>query len=112
MLANEICFLAALSPFSNTAKLDQAQIARLHQAVGVAIQDSIAHERTLDGIGKSADRPSRVHNRTGEPCKGIGGSCSDTIASVTYRNYTVFYCPTHQTGGKLLADNTTSKFLK
>ncbi len=112
MLANEICFLAELSPFSNTAKLDQAQIARLHQAVGVAIQDSIAHERTLDGIGKSADRPSRVHNRTGEPCKGIGGSCSDTIASVTYRNYTVFYCPTHQTGGKLLADNTTSKFLK
>ncbi len=112
MLANEICFLAELSPFSNAAKLDQAQITRLHQAIAVAIHDSTAHERTLDGIGKSADRPSRVHNRSGEPCKGINGSCGDTIASVTYRSYTVYYCPTHQTGGKLLADNTTSRFLK
>ncbi len=112
MLANEICFLAEISPFSNAAKLDQDQIARLHQAIDVAIKDGIAHERTLDGIGKSADRPSRVHNRAGESCKGIDGSCDDTIASVTYRSYTVFYCPTHQTGGKLLADNTTSRFLK
>ena len=112
MLANEICFLAELSPFSNAAKLDQDQVSRLHQAIEVAIKDGIAHERTLDGIGKSADRPSKVHNRASEPCTGIDGSCDDTIASVTYRNYTVFYCPTHQTGGKLLADNTTSKFLK
>ncbi len=112
MLANEICFLAELSPFSNGAKLNQDQVTRLHQAIGLAVNDGIAHERTLDGIGKSADRPSRVHNRAGEPCKGVGEPCSDTIASVTYRNYTVFYCPTHQTAGKLLADNTTSKFLK
>lgn len=112
MLANEICFLAELSPFSNASKLNPDQVSRLHHAIAVAVNDGIAHERTLDDIGKSADRPSRVHNRSGEPCKGITGSCSDTIATVTYRSYTVFYCPTHQTGGKLLADNTTSKFLK
>ena len=36
----------------------------------------------------------------------------DTVRAVEYRAYTVAYCPTCQTGGKVLADNTTSKFLK
>ena len=31
---------------------------------------------------------------------------------VKYSSYTVNYCATCQTGGKVLADNTTSKFLK
>ena len=38
--------------------------------------------------------------------------CGDTIRAVEYRAYTVAYCPTCQTGGRILADNTTSKFLK
>ena len=38
--------------------------------------------------------------------------CGDTIRAVEYRSYTIDYCPTCQTGGKILADNTTSKFLK
>ena len=37
---------------------------------------------------------------------------ADTIRAVEYRSYTIDYCPTCQTGGKVLADNTTSKFLK
>ena len=36
----------------------------------------------------------------------------DTIRAVSYSSYTVAYCPTCQTGGKVLADNTTSRFLK
>ena len=39
-------------------------------------------------------------------------SSTDEIRSVEYRRYTVAYCPTCQTDGKILADNTTSKFLK
>jgi formamidopyrimidine-DNA glycosylase len=49
-----------------------------------------------------------VHHRVGEACP----VCGDTIRSVEYRAYTVAYCPTCQTNGKVLADNTTSKFLK
>lgn len=118
MLANEICFVARLSPFVNASKLEAEQIDRLHDAIAACIADGIAHERTLDDIGKSADRPSKTHNRAGEACVGIDcggtdvGACEDTIATVEYRNYTVYYCPTRQTSGKLLADNTTSKFLK
>jgi formamidopyrimidine-DNA glycosylase len=59
-------------------------------------------------MSSSADRPGRVHNRVGQPCP----ECGDTIRSVSYSGYTVAYCPTCQTGGKVLADNTTSKFLR
>lgn len=118
MLANEICFLAGISPFANASKLGAQDVVRLHQAMKKAIAAGLKHERTLDDIGKSADRPSKVHNRSGEQCDGVdcagegSGPCTNTVATVEYRNYTVFYCPTRQTGGKLLADNTTSKFLK
>ena len=108
MLANEICYEAALSPFANAKKLTQAEVDRLHQTIGEVVARATDHERTLDDIGKSIDRPSKVHNRAGEDCL----DCDDTIRTVEYRRYTVFYCPTRQTGGKLLADNTTSKFLK
>ncbi|MDH3679089.1 MAG: hypothetical protein OEV40_03980 [Acidimicrobiia bacterium] len=108
MLANEICYEAAISPFANAAKLTDDEIDRLHATIGEVLKRATDHERTLDDIGKSVDRPSKVHNRSGEPCL----DCDDTIRTVEYRRYTVFYCPTRQTGGKLLADNTTSKFLK
>jgi formamidopyrimidine-DNA glycosylase len=49
-----------------------------------------------------------VHHRTGQPCP----VCGDKVREVSYSAYTVNYCPTCQTGGKVLADNTTSKFLK
>jgi formamidopyrimidine-DNA glycosylase len=49
-----------------------------------------------------------VHHRTGENCP----VCGDTVREVAYVKYTVNYCPTCQTDGKVLADNTTSKFLK
>ena len=36
----------------------------------------------------------------------------DMVRAVQYSGYTVNYCPTCQTAGRVLADNTTSKFLK
>jgi formamidopyrimidine-DNA glycosylase len=108
MLTNEILFAARLSPFVNSSKLTPDELERLHAAIVSVCDDALTHERTLTDIGSSADRPSKVHNRSGEPCT----ECDDTIRRVDYRAYTVYYCPTHQTGGKILADNTTSKFLK
>jgi formamidopyrimidine-DNA glycosylase len=59
-------------------------------------------------MSSSAQRPSQVHHREGEACP----VCGDVVRAVEYRAYTVDYCATCQTGGKVLADNTTSKFLK
>jgi len=108
MLANEICHRAKLSPFAMTAKLTPDEIDRLHRAIGACIADALAHERTLDAMSKSADRPGAVHRRKGQACP----VCGDDIRAVEYSAYEVDYCPTCQTGGKILADNTTSKFLK
>ena len=108
LLANEICHRAKLSPFANTAKLDDVETRRLLTAMHECIAEGTAYERNLDEMSKSADRPAQVHHRTGGSCP----VCGDTVRAVEYVRYTVAYCPTCQTGGKILADNTTSKFLK
>jgi formamidopyrimidine-DNA glycosylase len=107
-LANEICHRARLSPFATTGKLDDDAVDRLHEALGACIAESLASERRRSDMSSSAERPGAVHHREGEPCP----VCGDAVRAVEYRSYTVNYCPTCQTGGRVLADNTTSKFLK
>ena len=108
MLANEICFRARLSPFAVTSSFGEAEAAIVVTAIGEAVSDALAHERARDDMSSSKERPSLVHNRTGEPCT----VCGDEVRAVEYRAYTVHYCATCQTDGRVLADNTTSKFLK
>lgn len=107
-LANEVCHRAKLSPFSASQKLTDAQAEAVVGAIRACIEESLAFERTLDEMSNSAQRPSAVHHREGQPC----GVCGDGIRAIEYSSYTIDYCPTCQTGGKILADNTTSKFLK
>jgi formamidopyrimidine-DNA glycosylase len=107
-LANEVCFRAQLSPFANAAKLTDDEIARLHAAIQACVEEGLAYERTREDMSSSKERPGSVHGRKGDTCP----ICGDTIRTVEYSKYTVSYCPTCQTDGKVLADNTTSKFLK
>ena len=108
LLANEILHSAKISPFANTARLEAEAVDRLHAAINTSIARGLAAERALEDMGRSEDRPNDVHHRVGRPCP----VCDDTVRSVDYRRYRVAYCPTCQTGGKVLADNTTSRFLK
>ena len=108
LLANEVLHAAMISPFANTARLDDGAVDRLHAAMGAAIERGLAAERGLEEMGRSADRPNDVHHRVGKECP----ACGDTVRAVEYRRYRVAYCPACQTGGKVLADNTTSRFLK
>ncbi len=107
-LANEVCHRAKLSPFAMTHKLDADAAAAIVEAISEAVDEGLDEERRRPDMSASKDRSSRVHHRTGQPC----GVCGDTIRAVEYASYTVNYCPTCQTGGKVLADNVTSKFLK
>ena len=108
LLANEVCHRARLSPFANTGKLDSDDVARLGEAIRACIDEGLAFERGLAEMSSSADRPAHVHGRIGEACP----TCGDVVRGVEYSHYTVAYCASCQTGGKVLADNTTSKFLK
>lgn len=107
-LANEVCWNAKLSPFAAIGRLSSEEISALHTAIGQGIDDGLAYDRTQREMSSSKDRPSNVHHRDGEACP----RCGDVIRAVEYVRYTVNYCPTCQTVGKVLADNTTSKFLK
>ncbi len=107
-LANEVCHRARLSPFASTGKLGAADAATVVEAMRACINESLAVERGRDDMSSSAERPGNVHGRAGDPCP----VCGDTVRSVEYRAYRIDYCPRCQTGGKLLADNTTSKFLR
>ena len=50
----------------------------------------------------------RVHARTGLPCP----VCGDAIREVSFADRSFQYCPTCQTGGKVLADRRMSRLLK
>lgn len=107
-LANEVCHRAKLSPFAMTGKLGLEGAEKVVDAIASTAAEGLAFDRGRDSMSSSKDRPSEVHHRVGEPCP----VCGDTIRSVEYNAYTVYYCPTCQTDGKVLADNTTSRFLK
>lgn len=107
-LANEVCHRARVSPFANTRKLGADGAATVAAAIRSCIQDGLEYDRARDDMSSSKDRPSAMHSRTGDPCP----DCGDAVRAVEYSGYTVNYCPTCQTAGKVLADNTTSKFLK
>jgi formamidopyrimidine-DNA glycosylase len=107
-LSSEVCWRAKLSPFASTHKLTDDEVARLHAALGACIDEALTFERGRDAMSSSAERPGSVYKRAGEDCT----VCGDAIRAVEYNAYTVNYCATCQTGGKVLADNTTSKFLK
>jgi formamidopyrimidine-DNA glycosylase len=107
-LANEVCHRARLSPFAMTGRLGHDGAVAVVAAIAEACAEGLDVERARDDMSASADRPGRVHGRSGEACP----VCGDTVRDVAYSSYTVHYCPTCQTGGKVLADNTTSKFLR
>lgn len=107
-LANEVCHRARLSPFASTGKMTADDAAAIVEAIQACVNESLAYERGRDDMSSSADRPGAVHHREGQSCP----VCGDTVRAVEYRSYTVDYCPTCQTNGKVLADNTTSRFLK
>ncbi|HYN31931.1 MAG TPA: DNA-formamidopyrimidine glycosylase family protein [Ilumatobacteraceae bacterium] len=107
-LANEICHRARVSPFANTRKLGSDGASTVAAAIRSCLAEGLEDERKRDDMSSSRERPSAMHSRTGEPCP----DCGDAVRAVEYSGYTVNYCPTCQTGGKVLADNTTSKFLK
>ena len=108
--SDEILHTAKLSPFATAGKLSEVQLAALHDAiVGVlsdAVQRSVGQQAaTLKGEKRSG---LRVHSRTGLPCP----VCGDTVREVSFADKSFQYCPTCQTGGKVLADRRMSRLLK
>ena len=108
--SDEILHVARLSPFATANKLTDAQLAALHDAMISVLTDAVTgsvgqQAATLKGEKRAG---LRVHARTGLPCP----VCGDSVREVSFADKSFQYCPTCQTGGKILADRRMSKLLK
>ncbi len=111
--SDEILFEAKLSPFTLTQKLTDKDIEQLFAAIKRTLSDwverlrSDAKERFPEKV--TAFRPDMAtHGKYGEPCP----RCGSKIQRIRYGSNETNYCPTCQTGGKLLADRALSRLLK
>lgn len=108
--SDEILHAAKMSPYALAASLDDADIDRLYAAMHETLTDAVA---TASGkppadLKDAKRRGMRVHGRRGEACP----VCGDEVRSVFFADNSLEYCPTCQTGGKLLADRRLSRLLK
>ncbi|WP_168706649.1 Fpg/Nei family DNA glycosylase [Gordonia paraffinivorans] len=108
--SDEILHTARLSPFASSKTLKPDQVSALYDAMRTVLTDASSR---LEGQEvarlKSEKRIGlRVHARTGLPCP----VCGDAIREVSFADRSFQYCPTCQTGGKVLADRRMSRLLK
>jgi formamidopyrimidine-DNA glycosylase len=102
--ANEILHAGRLSPFALACELDRSSLERLETAIRSELERGIEmRERKLGD-----ERVYRVHGKLGRPCH----VCGAPIARVSYEEHTIFYCPSCQTDGRLLADRRLSRLLR
>ena len=107
--ADDILHEARLSPLKKTASLTPEERARLIESARKVLSDATERERGRSGglPAKMGDRFT-IHNHYGSPCP----RCGETLQHVVYESREVVYCPSCQTGGKVLADRVLSQFLK
>jgi formamidopyrimidine-DNA glycosylase len=111
--SDEILHAARLSPMKLTSKLTDDEIARLHQAVVVTLNDWVARLRAETGEGfpekVTAFRSDMaVHGRFGQPCP----VCGAPVQRIVYAANECNYCARCQTEGRRLADRALSRLLK
>lgn len=111
--SDEILHRAKLSPFKRTTDLSADEVERLLDATQDVLLEWIVRLREETGEGfpekVTAFRPQMaVHGRYGEPCP----VCGTPVQRILYAENEANYCPTCQTGGRLLADRVLSRLMK
>lgn len=108
--SDEILHTAKISPFANTKTMSAETVSVLYEAMRSVLTDAVQRSVGQDAARLKGEKRSgmRVHARTGLPCP----VCGDTVREVSYAERSFQYCPTCQTGGKVLADRRMSRLLK
>jgi formamidopyrimidine-DNA glycosylase len=102
--ANEILHAAKLSPYARSADLSDEEVARL----ATAMNEELSRGLALREAGTGDERTYRVHKKLGNPCH----VCGTPLAQVDFEEHTIYYCPTCQTGGRILKDRRLSRLLR
>ena len=111
--SDEILHAARLSPLKLTSRLAADDIARLWRAVRETLAGWAERLRAETGekfpAKVTAFHPKMaVHGKFGKPCP----VCGTAVQHIVYADNECNYCPTCQTGGRLLADRGLSRLLK
>ncbi len=111
--SDEMLHRARLSPFRQTRHCSTEEIVRLHNACRSVLDEWIGRLRTEAGGAMpkrvTAFHPRMaVHGKYGKPCP----ECGNGVQRIRYAENECNYCPTCQTGGRLLADRALSRLLK
>ncbi|MDH6281026.1 Fpg/Nei family DNA glycosylase [Prescottella agglutinans] len=108
--SDEILHAARLSPFATASKLTPDEVGTLYDAMRSELSDAVERSVGQEAARLKGEKRAgmTVHARTGLPCP----VCGDTVREVSYAERSFQYCPTCQTGGKVLADRRMSRLLK
>jgi formamidopyrimidine-DNA glycosylase len=102
--ANEILHAAKLSPYALSGDLGDEEVEGLAAAIDAELERGLE----LRERGASDEQTYRIHRRLGEPCH----VCGTPLAQVDFEEHTIYYCPTCQTGGRVLKDRRLSRLLR
>jgi formamidopyrimidine-DNA glycosylase len=107
--SDDILHRARLSPYATLAGMGTDEREQLLRAIHDVLADGLVAERKRKGgLPPKVGDHWLVHGRYGEPCS----TCGDDLRRVSYESHEVTYCPTCQTGGKVLADRRMSRLVR
>ena len=111
--SDEILHRAWLSPVTLTHRLGCEEIERLFHATRETLTEwtELLRRDAGDAFPEKVTAfraEMKVHGRYGQPCP----DCGTPVQRIRYATNETDYCPTCQTGGRLLADRALSRLLK
>jgi len=111
--SDEILHRARCSPLQWTSRLKGDDVDRLYEATEGVLTEWTERLRAEVGDGfpekvTAFRKEMAVHGRYREPCP----DCGSKIQRIRYADNETNYCPSCQTGGRLLADRALSRLLK
>jgi formamidopyrimidine-DNA glycosylase len=111
--SDEILHRARMSPVKQTRGLEEADVERLFGATKEVLAEWTERLRSDAGNGfpekvTAFRKDMAVHGKYNQPCP----VCGTPVQRIVHAENESNYCPTCQTGGKLLADRALSRLLK
>jgi formamidopyrimidine-DNA glycosylase len=111
--SDEILHAAGLSPVALTSRLTDPEAARLHDATRTTLLEWTDRLRrdtgeTFPEKVTAFREEMAVHGKFGKPCP----RCGTSVQRIVHASNETNYCPSCQTGGKLLADRSLSRLLR
>ena len=107
--SDDILHRAKLSPFRSLTSLDANERRRLLDSTRGILDEALEVERKrTGGLPTKLGDHFVVHHKAGTPCP----VCGTELRRVSFESHEITYCPSCQTGGKILADRRLSRLVR